>query len=356
MAEPKSSTSVMVVDPSAIEYPLDDFPEDRFNRLIPTETIQIPTDLLVPVVQVVRLSESDVYESKDMPAGHKAPKAVGLSKLATAASINFIAETRLDDGSNPDVCGVQVVAEMLLPTGARIRGTGTRWIDMSKMSWKDGLTAAQAGKFRGFLYEHTATRARNRAIRSLLSISGSYPAEQLRKPFAVVSFVPNMNHPEIRSRILDTLAPAIAAGFGPEAKQLAPGTVQQVPEAPDEDVVEGQSRPAADEPDWFAASTPAAAATPRIVEVLRQKASQSGLEGDITDAQKPQVQAVFRGDGGDAIPFPIVLAGLRQVWSIEPTDDGKLPLTAAQAQAIINCSVDDDFRRLWVEAFGQAAA
>lgn len=363
MTDQKSSTAVMVVDPSAIEYPLDDFPEDRFNRLIPTETIQIPTDLLVPVVQVVRLSEADIYHSNDMKQGQSAPNRAGLRKLATAAGISTIDERRVDDGSKPGVCGVQVTAEMLLPTGARIRGTGSRWIDLDRMSWSSD---AQKGKFRGFLYEHTASRAENRAIRSLLSLRGSYPDAELRKPFAVVSFVPNMNHPEIRARILDTLAPAIAAGFGPAAKQLAPGAIQQVPEAAEDDVVEGSftdrsspsdaavsDGPVASEPDWFSSlqTTPPATAGPsKLVEVLRDKAEHSGLAGPITDAQKPQVMAALGND------VELLRAGLRAVWDVQADEAGRLPVTAAQAQAILNAARDDSFLDMWREAFGQAAA
>src|SRR3954466_4326892 len=97
-------TAVIVAEPTTMAtYNLDDFPEANFNRLIPTETIRIPTDLLVPVVQVVRLSldeaDKDVYSSRDIPNGQKAPTARGLNKLATAAGVSFYDERRTDDGS-----------------------------------------------------------------------------------------------------------------------------------------------------------------------------------------------------------------------------------------------------------------
>lgn len=350
MNDQQQSSAVTVAQPATIEFALDSFPEERFNRLIPTETVRIPTDLLVPVFTVVRLSEADVYHSNDMPAGHKAPKAHALSKLATAAGIQFLEETRLDDGSNPDVCGVQVVAEMLLPTGQRVRAPGTRWVDMSKMSW---ASPAQRGKFAGFLYEHTATRARNRAIRALLSIRGSYPDAELRKPFAVVTFAPNMNHPEIRSRIVDAMAPAIAAGFGPAPKVLGPGD-QSVPEAPEEDVLEGEARVARSaDPDWFGPS-PAQEqdAEAAIVRVLRDKATKSGLNGPITAPQKEALAGAM-GELG----LELIAAGVKAVWDVDLTSaDGKpkLALTAAQAQALIDTARSDDFVLLWRDAFGKA--
>lgn len=366
MAEPKSSsTAVAVRDPAVglisageVEYPLDAFPVDQFNRLIPTETIRIPTDLLVPVVQVVRLTADDVYHSNDMKAGHSAPNRTGLRKFVTAAGITVVDQRRTDDGTNPDVCEMTTVMEMLLPTGQRIRATGVKRIDLNTQAWSKDNPVAHRAKFKAFFQEHVASRSENRAIRALLSLRGSYPDQELKKPFAVVSFVPNMNHPEIRSRILDSFAPAITAGFGPEPRQIPAGDVQQLPEAPDDDVIEGQSRDAnvePTEPDWFTGAA-AEPQPPRLVEVLREKATTSGLAGDMTDPQKSAVQAAFRGPGNsDPVPLPVVAEGLRVVWGVEPRD-GKLPLTAAQAQAIINTARDDDFRRLWVEAFGKAAA
>src|SRR3972149_11691478 len=205
-----TSTALTVVEPS-IEFNLDAFPTDRFNRLIPTQTIKMASDLLVPVIQIVQLDlQHDAYESPDVPKGSRATNRTGLRKLATAAGISFIDERRTDDGSNPDVCEVTTAAEMLLPTGQRIRATGMKRIDLGAQRW---ASDNQRAKFRSFFQEHVASRAQHRAIRALLSLRASYPIAELARPFAVVSYAPNMNHPEIRARILDNLAPAIAAGL-----------------------------------------------------------------------------------------------------------------------------------------------
>jgi hypothetical protein len=100
-------TGVTVIEQSTtdamVEWNLDDFPRSEFNRLVPTQTLQLPTDLLRPVVQVVQLNPDpkgggDVYTSRDMPEGHAAPTKVALRKFATAAGISFIDERRVDDG------------------------------------------------------------------------------------------------------------------------------------------------------------------------------------------------------------------------------------------------------------------
>jgi hypothetical protein len=51
-----------------------------------------------------------------------------------------------------------------------------------------------------------------------------------------VSFAPNMNHPEVRSRMLDAMAGASAQLYGPgAAKQLEAGKTINVTPAPEED-------------------------------------------------------------------------------------------------------------------------
>ena len=351
---PPATSALVPVGETGVTYNLDAFPEDRYNRLIPTQTIAMPSDLMVPVVQIVQLdarpNAGDVYHSNDMPAGHNAPTARALSKLVTGAGVSFIDERRVDDGKDPLVCGVTVIAEMTLPTGQRIRATGTRWVDMTRMSWNDGLTGAQAGKFKGYLYEHTATRARNRAIRGILSLRGSYPAAELARPFAVVSYAPNMNHPEVRARILEAMAPSVAQLYGPApAAQLVAGQVGEAPEAPEDDAapLEGQSREVA-EPSWFdappATAAPAAAAPqpPRLAVVLREKAAASGLVGPATAPQLQQLAGIFVAGG---ISKPETDAGLRIVFGVTSRED----FTAAQAQALIGAAVDAEFADLWHE-------
>ena len=345
------ATNALVPVAAGVEYNLDAFPEGQFNRLIPTQTVRMTSDLMVPVVQIVKLNPDpdgggDVYHSNDMKVGYNAPTARGLSKLVTAAGISFVDERRVDDGKNPNVCGVTVYAEMTLPTGQRIRAPGSRWIDMGRMSWKDGLNAAQAGKFRSFLFEHTATRARNRAIRSLLSLRGSYPAAELARPFAVVSYAPNMNHPEVRARILEAMAPSVAQLYGPStpAPQLAAGQIIEGREAPEDDddgTIDGQATDAGQEPSWFG-TTAAAPATQenRLAAILRQKATSSGMVGPATLPQKERLQLVFKPLG-----LPATAKGLQVVFGLASLGD----ITGAQAQAVIECAVDAEFPDLWRE-------
>lgn len=357
--DPKSSAVAVVAPMAPMVYDLAEFPRDQFNQLVPTEAIRVPTDLLVPVVQIVRLSpaeaDKDTYKSNDIPAGHRAPTARGLSKLATAAGISFFNERRVDDGGDPDVMRVSVDARMLLPTGQQVTATGTKEVNLRNRKWS---SPAERDRYKANFYEHVATRARNRAIRSILSLKQAYTDDELRRPFAVVSFAPNMNHPLVQQLYVERMAPALEASFGLDAgspKRLVAGGDQQLVEAPDDDVIEGQSRPADEEPphaggepDWAAGAFDAAAPeTPRILEVLRAKASASGLAGGVTDPQKQQLQSIFRPLG-----LELTLAGLRAAFGLETL----AAITAAQAQAVIETARSEDFAVTWSDAFGRAAA
>jgi len=343
MANPQTAVTVIdqEVESGVVEWSLDGFPEDRYNRLVPVETLQIPTDLLRPVVQVVRLNPDpknggDVYTSKDTPAGHAAPTKVALRKFATAAGISFVDERRTDDGRDPDVIEVTCVAEMLLPTGQRLRAVGTKRIDLNAQKWE---SENHRLKYRSYFQEHVASRAENRAIRALLSLRGSYPLEVYQRPFAVVSFAPNMAHPEVRARILDAMAPAVGALYGPQAAaQLTAGKPIDVTPAPEEDpapatppVMPGETlaRAAAtsEEPDWITGAQ-AAPAEVDVAALIRDTAIASGMKGPATAPQLEKLKGLL----GGLTPPGVTTTALVYIWD----DTVKSALTAAQAQSLAN--------------------
>jgi hypothetical protein len=332
-----AETAVAVIEPKdLVTWNLDQFPEDRYNRVIPTQTIRMPSDLLVPVIQVVQLDpadrdgkSADHYKSNDVPGGHRALTARGINKLVTAGAVSFYDERRMDDGADPDVMGVSVMASMILPTGQRITAPGSQLINIK--TWFGSQTSdAEKAKFRKQFYAHTSTRARSRAARALLSLRASYPDKDIAKPFAVVSFAPNMDHPAVQERYLDTIAPRTAQLYGPEpAAQLGAGApVTEVPEI-DED------RPAAaatddDLPAFLQPQGAAAAAEePDLLTRIRDTAAAGGMVGGAKPPQIESLQAIFTPLGGRA-----TTAGLEALWP----DLDVNALTANQAQAIIGIS------------------
>lgn len=349
-------TAVAVVDQSPdaiVEWNLDNWPVEQFNRLVPTQVLGLATDLIRPIVQVVQLDiEKDTYTSTDLAAGCRAPNARGLALLAGAAGIDFPDEVRVDDGSNPNRAVAKVWATMFDATGRQRTIVGSRDYDVSKLS----MTDAQRKRAKGHLFENALTRARHRAMRVMLGLAQQYTIAELQKPFAVVSYVPNMQHPEVRSRMLDAMAPVAGALFGGSAKQLGAGAA--VIELPDEDdprnvtpppasptTLPGEKLAAAtaateDEPDeampsWAGTTTssPATVAStePDLFTLIRDSAGAGGMQGPVTEKQIETLQAIFEVVGGRATK-----AGLVAIWKDIDVED--LALEANQAQALINAA------------------
>lgn len=365
MTEQTSAVTVIEqpAEAGVVEWNLDSFPEGQFNRLIPTQTLQMPTDLFRPVVQVVSADppdgegkSPDSYKSNDVPNGHRAPTARLLNKLATAAAVSFLEERRIDDGTDPDVIGVSVLASMVLPTGQRITAPGSQLINL-KTWFSDRTTPAEAAKFRKQFYAHVSTRAKNRAIRGLLSLRSSYPERDLAKPFAVVSYVPNMNHPEVRARVLDAIAPVTAQLYGGpsgQAKQLTAGPGElRVPEAPDEDpapaptalpgesIAKAKASSVPEEPDWMQPPAKAEAPADLATRIRDTAAAAEDPDAKATSSELATLREIFTGWDGK-----LVGAGIRALW------DGQAPNDLGSGQAKAIATVHDSlgherFEREW---------
>lgn len=369
-----NDSAVTIIDPlTSIQVNLDQWPAEQFNRLIPTQTIRMPSDLFVPVVQVVQLEPADRegkspdhYSSRDVPANHRAPTARGINKLVTAAGVSFFDERRLDDGTDPDVMGVSVMAAMLLPTGQRVTAPGSQMINLK--TWFGSSTSDnEKAKFRKQFYAHVSTRARNRAARAILSLRASYPDREIVKPFAVVSYAPNLNHPAVQARFIDAMVPAIDAGYGPsraEAPQLGSGPATTVlPEAPEDDGAgdtgSGDQAEAAI-PTWAGAKTTAPTAAPpaaaegtrTLFELIGESAAESSLRGGVTPQQEKALEKLMAGLDWDAEIVP----GLTAAFS-EAAVRG---LSSGQAAGIITVAnslqSQAEFVDAWKSALGQVAA
>jgi hypothetical protein len=331
----------------AVEFNLDAFPTKEYNRLVPTQSV-ITTDLLMPMVQVVQLEPADAkgaspdhYSSADVPAGHRAPTARGLRKLASTAGVSFYDERRLDDGSDPNICGVSVMASMLLPTGQRITAPGSQMIDI-RTWFKGDASTAEVAKFRKQFYAHVATRAYSRAIRGLLSLRAIYPIADINKPFAIVTYVPNTRHPDVRAAMLQGMAGSIPALYGPEpARQIAAGETIQAPEAPEDDEpTEGSFTDAEAEPDWLAGTTAEKPVSPSFTEQLRSLAAASKRTGGAVKADIEALTPILVPLGTEPIRWV-----MQHLWGHQEPE-GKVLFSAAQAEAIVTLA-----NSMGVEAF-----
>lgn len=337
--------------------------------------------------------------------------AVGLANLASNAGILDVpqASGRVDNGSDPRVCTYRSTGAMRMPDGewrvvtrectvklATLEKeiTTQKTAKAEQYEWNAGKLAAEIAKElllkEKFLERLAETGAKNRVTRVLLGLKGKYTPAELAKPFVFAAVVPDYNQPELRARMLDQAAGATGMVFGPGSGGAAAVAPRMLSAGPAEaDVARGDFEAATEldpeelggagafsdpqaqtsaatadddgsgDPAWakdpFAASAKPAAAeteTPleQLIRVLRKKAADSKILGPISDVQKPLVMKAVGGD------VQLLAAGLHATWNLERDATGLLPVTGAQAQAIINASVDDDFQRLWREAFGQADA
>ena len=365
MASSSSAVTVIEQSPDAVvEYNLDNWPESEWNRLVPTQTLGLATDLIRPIVQAVRLDvERDTYKSNDIPEGFRAPNARGLSKLAAAAGVDFVDEVRLDDGSDPGRAYVRVYAEMIDATGRKRRAPGSRDYVLDSQS----MTDPQRRRAKGFVHEHAATRARHRALRALLSLPQAYTIAELNKPFAVVSFVPNLQNPELRSRVMDAMVPTIAALYGSDsAKQLAAPAAIEVAEISDDEiknvtpppgnptVIPGEKLAKADaeEPAWLqpaAKATATAAPKKPFVDVVRSTAADADDgEALATPDDLKNLGAIFAG-----YDQALVTTGIRTLWPEQDDEHHTIAISRpsiGQARAIAKVHETlghEDFEREW---------
>jgi hypothetical protein len=314
------------------------YPEAKFNQLLPTQQVRQVNPFLVPDIEVVQLSEDDIYHSNDMKSGQFAPTAKGLAKLAQVAGITMLDSRRMDAGRDPDAVEWRVEVEMTTPSGRTIRGFGSKEINLTRDA--KGWSAERKAKAREHLHQMAETKAFNRAIRALLSLHGSYPKPQLLKPFAVLRYVPDMSQPEVRQAFLGQLLPASTALYGPangeQPKQLESSEPIVADEAPEDDPaperpanVDADGAVADEEPDWGASTATESAEPPmpRILINLRERAEASESKGAPTPAQREQLKVATRGLGAAN-----VMAVLRGVWQLDAPAD----ITRPQADAILD--------------------
>lgn len=329
---------------------LEAYPVANFNQLVPTAQVRQVNPYLVPDIEVVQLGEDDIYHDSQMAEGQYAPNARGLAKLAQVAGITMLDSRRMDSGREADVVEWRVEVEMTTPSGRTLRAFGTKRIDIGQLAEttnRDGKhpTKARLDKAREHMVAMAETKAFNRAVRSLLSLHGSYAKSRLLKPFAVLRYVPDMSQPEVRQAFLGQLLPTSQALYGPANGNGAPALETSepdvAPEAPEEDpapaIAERPANVDADgvvdeEPDWGAASTSdddgaGEPPEPRILINLKERAEASQTKGDATDAQRAQLKSVTSGIGQEA-----VMLVLGSMWGLTSPKG----ITAAQADAILD--------------------
>lgn len=206
------------------------YPAERFNLLVPMQTVAEIADIHKPVMNVVQIStnpaDKEIYEQEKAqrewtgrdgqhhpakPAGWALTKK-GLNKLMRAAGIKILgtrpivpstcqkcAEVNKGIG-RPVNCGacpnkdVKFEARISVPqlTGENIEIVAHKEIIVQDVT--DGMSDNQRKEFLKFRSEMCETKAINRALRAAMHIKGTYTIEELRKPFVVAYLVPNLDN------------------------------------------------------------------------------------------------------------------------------------------------------------------
>lgn len=210
------------------------YPAERYNLLVPMQTVAEIAEIHKPVMNVVKIStnpaDKEIYlqekgsqewtgrDGKHHPAkpdGWALTKK-GLNKLMRAAGIKILgtrpvvpttcqkcAEVNKGIG-RPVNCGacpnkdVKFEARISVPqlTGENIEIVAHKEIMVQDVT--EGMTEAQRKEFLKFRSEMCKTKAINRALRAAMHIKGTYTLQELQKPFVVAYLVPNLDNEMVK--------------------------------------------------------------------------------------------------------------------------------------------------------------
>jgi hypothetical protein len=344
----QESTAVATRPQGALVDVLADWPADRFNQLVPTAYVQQVNPFLVPVVAAVQLDGRDTYHTPDMPNGQDALGKTGLQKLANIAGVSVVDQWRSDDGSNPDVVEYSTKVAMSLPTGQVITAVGSKVEDARRQRF---ASDAHQARWRKDQPSMAATKSHLRALRALLTLQSTYPVAELRKPWAVVHFVPNMEDPDVRAAMLAGMAGQTARLYGGGERDAGRPKVIEAPAAPDDDapalgsgtvttpdgtVIDGATgQPAGDDSPLFDNVR-----VPLADRLATRAKSLSGADEPATDDQKARLQTALAPLGKDAaIRVVTGVFGIAEIRSI----------SRAEAESVLIASSEEGFEDEWRE-------
>lgn len=240
---------------------LNDYPTDKYNLLIPVQSIQEVNSIYKLVVNIVKISteesDKDIYQEKNAGSNMYALTHKALMKLFTAANGQIVETTRVRTrtcencieivkatGKAPS-CGscaarsnvaVRVTIKLPEMSGGWRLIQQTRELDFSNMTHlKDG----QIRQTKQFAVEHAEAKALSRCVRKGLSIKSAYTLDELEKPFIVV-------YPVLDSRDADVKKALIAGAMASSnllygtGLQLGAGAQAALPEGRKVDMSTGE--------------------------------------------------------------------------------------------------------------------
>lgn len=279
------------------------YPAERYNLLVPMQTVAEIAEIHKPVMNAVQIStneaDKEIYlqDKNKRNADGWALTKKGLNKLMRAAGIKILgtrpiipstcqkcAEVNRSIGRpvNCGACGnkdVKFEARISVPqlTGESIEIVAHKEIIVADVTV--GMTEFQAKEFLKFRSEMCETKAINRALRAAMHIKGTYSLQELQKPFVVAYLVPNLDNEAVKAeavRHFFTSAQELYGGHSSEARKAI---------FVEDDVEEGMEYEMSGKPiaqPENAAHREAPAEPPREVQQRQQAAAEAAPDYDPT--------------------------------------------------------------------------
>lgn len=263
------------------------YPAERFNLLVPMQTVAEIADIHKPVMNVVQIStkpeDKEIYLQEKgsrewtgrdgqfhpaKPEGWALTKK-GLNKLMRAAGIKILntrpvvpstcqkcAEVNRSIGK-PIRCGgcpnkdVKHEVRISVPqlTGENVTIVAHKEIAVDDVT--AGMTEKQRAEFMKFRSEMCESKALNRALRTAMQIKSSYLIEEFGKPFVVAYLVPNLDNPTVREEAVKSMFGAANDLYGSRPKTSHTVYVDDDDDGyvqPEPDFEVGQEQPQQEQP------------------------------------------------------------------------------------------------------------
>lgn len=221
------------------------YPADKFNLLVPMQTVAEISEIHKPVMNAVQIStdlnDGEIYEQEKAKSAYKEYPAKpakyaltkkGLTKLMRAAGIKIISSRPVVPTTcqkcaamnaaigKPVRCGscqnkdVKYEVRISVPqlTGENIDIVAHKEIIVDDVV--EGMTDKQRAEFLKFRNEMCESKALNRALRTAMQIKGTYFIEEFEKPFVVAYLVPNLDNPAVREEAVKSFFGASQELYG----------------------------------------------------------------------------------------------------------------------------------------------
>lgn len=279
------------------------YPADRFNLLVPMQTVAEIAEIHKPVMNAVQISTSDadkeiyLQDKNKRNADGWALTKKGLNKLMRAAGIKILgtrpiipatcqkcAEVNKSIG-RPVNCGdcgnkdVKFEARISVPqlTGENIEIVAHKEIIVVDAT--AGMSDKQRKEFLKFRSEMCETKAINRALRAAMHIKNTYSLQELQKPFVVAYLVPNLDNEAVKQEAV--------RHFFSSAQEIYGGHNREVRKAifVEDDTEEGMEYETPGQPiaePESAAYREAPAEPPREAQERQQRAAEAAPDYDPT--------------------------------------------------------------------------